>query len=81
VTSPDHVIERLDDYLDGELRPGDMSLVRAHLASCPTCAEEYRRAAGTLSAVRERLRQVAIPPDLRTRLGAALRELSSASPH
>jgi anti-sigma factor (TIGR02949 family) len=81
VTSSGHVIELLDDYIDGELPSGDMRLVRAHLASCPACAEEYRRAAGTLTAVRERLRQVAIPPDLRARLGAALRELSSASPH
>lgn len=81
MTSPDHVIERLDDYLDGELRPGDMRLVRAHLAACSACADEYRRAAGTLAAVRERLRHVAVPSDLRARLGAALRELSAAGPH
>ncbi len=81
MTSCDYVSARLDDYLDSELSPGDMRLVRAHLASCPACADDYRRAAGTLAAVRERLRQVAIPPDLHTRLRAALRELFSAGPH
>ena len=77
----DGVLERLDDYMDGELRPGDMRLVREHLASCQACAEEYRRAVSVLAAVRERLRHVAVPHDVRSRLGAAIRELSSDQRH
>ena len=81
MTPCDGVLERLDDYLDGELRPGDMRLVREHLVSCQACAEDYRRAASVLAAVRERLRHVAVPPDLRSRLSAAIRELSSDHRH
>ena len=70
------VRELLDDYLDGELQPRDMRSVHAHLAECDACATEFRRARREVDAVRERLRQVAVPPDLGARLGAAIRELS-----
>ncbi len=75
------VLELLDDYLDGELQPRDMRRIHAHLAECDACAAEFRRARREVDAVRERLRQVSVPPDLRARLGAAIRELSSHGRH
>ena len=31
---------RIDEYLDGRLRPEDEEALRDHLAKCPACAEE-----------------------------------------
>lgn len=76
-----HVLDRLDDYLDGELPPAGMRLVRAHLARCEACAAEYREAAELLATVRQRLRQVVVPTGFRARLGTTIRELSSSNPH
>jgi anti-sigma factor (TIGR02949 family) len=75
------VLELLDDYVDGELQPSDMRRVQTHLAQCDGCAAEFRRARREVDAVRERLRRVPVPPDLRARLGAAIRELSSNNLH
>jgi anti-sigma factor (TIGR02949 family) len=79
--SPAHVLDRLDDYLDGELPPHDMRLVRTHLAGCDDCAAEYRRAAETVETIRRGLRQVAVPAGLHARLATILRELSSSDAH
>jgi len=46
----EHVTERLDDYLDGELAEDAFQEVELHLASCPACREEER----SLRAVVER---------------------------
>jgi anti-sigma factor (TIGR02949 family) len=81
VSSCAQALSLLDDYLDGELQPSDTRLVRAHLAQCDACATELRRVKGEIETVREHLRQVATPPGLRGRLGAAIRELSSSGLH
>ncbi len=81
MTPAGHVLDRLDDYIDGELSPAGMRLVGAHLSSCDDCSAEYREALRTVETVRRRLRQVAVPPDLRARLRAALWELSSSDLH
>jgi anti-sigma factor (TIGR02949 family) len=31
---------RIDEYLDGRLRPEDEEVIRKHIAECPACAEE-----------------------------------------
>ena len=36
------VIERLWDYLDGELSPDQTQAVAAHLAECARCYPQYR---------------------------------------
>ena len=79
--SPAHVLDRLDDYLDGELLPHDLRLVRAHLAGCDGCAAQYRQVTAVVDTVRRHLREVAVPAGLRARLAAALRELSPSDPH
>lgn len=79
--SPPHVLDRLDDYLDAELSPTGMRMVRAHLALCDVCAAEYREAVALAATVRHHLRRVVVPAGLRARLAVALRELSSSDPH
>jgi hypothetical protein len=32
---------KLQEYLDGQLSPGDMQAVKGHLAACATCQEEW----------------------------------------
>jgi len=81
VTSVGHVLDRLDDYIDGELSPAVMRLVGTHLSSCDSCAAEYRDARRTVETVRRRLRRVAVPPGLRATLHAVFRELSSSDLH
>jgi len=81
VTSAEHVLDRLDDYIDGELSPAVMRLVGAHLSWCESCAAEYRDSRRTVETVRRRLRRVAVPPELRAKLHAVFRELSSSDLH
>jgi anti-sigma factor RsiW len=45
------VLALLSDYLDGDLGPGDLELVRAHVAGCDNCARfggRFARAIGLL---------------------------------
>jgi anti-sigma factor (TIGR02949 family) len=60
-------IDRLCDYLDAELRPGDIAEFEAHLARCTPC----RRYLATYQKARElaaKVNRVAMPETLRTRL-------------
>ena len=63
---------RLDDYLDRALNDEELRLVRAHLDLCATCAREYRFEASLLEQIRAKLRRIAMPEDLRSRIHAAL---------
>ena len=55
------VFERLDDYLDRELSPEEMALVRAHLDTCAQCASEHRFEVRVLDDVRSKLRRIRVP--------------------
>jgi len=68
----EEVFKRLDDYLDRELAPEEVVLVNEHLESCVACASEYRFERTVLDAVRSRLRRLAVPAELVTRLVARL---------
>ena len=68
----EQVFERLDDYLDRELTAEEMRLVREHLDTCAVCASEYRFESGVISGVRDKLRRIAVPNDLRARISALL---------
>ena len=65
--------ERLDDFLDRELSPGEMIQVRAHLEECERCATEFRFEERVLDGVRARLRRIKVPADLAERIAKALR--------
>lgn len=73
----EHVFRKLDDYLDRELTPHETGLVREHLEVCEVCAAEYRFEKSVLANVREKLRHIAAPPDLLSRI---TRRIAEAEP-
>ncbi len=68
----EEVFRRLDDYVDRELTPPEMQLVREHLETCVACATEYAFEASMLSELRMRLRRIDVPKDLLDRIAVRL---------
>jgi anti-sigma factor (TIGR02949 family) len=68
----EEAFRRLDDYLDRELAPEEMTLVREHLEVCARCAAEFTFEASVLGGVRARLRQLDVPADFQARMAALL---------
>ena len=66
------VFRRLDDYLDRELSPEEMLLVRAHLETCAACAAEHRFERRVLDSVKEKVRRLPVPSDLAATIHLAL---------
>jgi anti-sigma factor (TIGR02949 family) len=64
--------QRLNDYLDRELSPEEMRLVREHLEVCAYCLLEFQFEASLLRDVRAKLRSVPAPKDLVSRVLGAL---------
>lgn len=74
-----HVIDELQDRLDGRLDAQSRSRVEAHLASCAIC----QRAADDLTAVKAALGRLPLagaPPDLEARVSGALAAESASAP-
>jgi anti-sigma factor (TIGR02949 family) len=65
---------RLDDYLDRELTPHEMQLVREHLEICAICTAEYTFEESVLHQVRAKLQRIAAPADLLTKITQAIRQ-------
>jgi hypothetical protein len=66
------VVDLILAYLEGTLDPGERQALEAHLADCINCwrfLQTYRETV----ALGQQLREEAIPPDVRERLGAFLR--------
>jgi anti-sigma factor (TIGR02949 family) len=70
----EETFRRLDDYLDRELTPHEMQLVREHLEICAVCAAEYAFEESVLRQVRSKLQRIAAPPDLLAKITRALRQ-------
>ena len=68
----EEVFARLDDYLDRELAPDELHLVRVHMETCAACAAEYRFEQGVHQGVRQKLQRLAIPDGLMARITARL---------
>ena len=73
----EQVFRRMDEYLDRELAPREVDKVRAHLETCAACAQEYAFEASVLSAVRAKLRRLAVPGELRQRIARRLLDADS----
>lgn len=72
--SCEQLFRRLDDYLDRELSPEVMALVREHLETCAVCAAEYAFESSVLTSVREKLRHISAPPDLMAKISRRIAE-------
>lgn len=67
------VLERLSDYLDGDLGAERRAAVEEHLRGCDGCARFGGEFRATVSALRDHLLASPAPPSrLRERLAAAL---------
>jgi len=71
----EEAFRRLDDYLDRELSPREMAMVREHLDTCAICAREFVFEARLLHDVRQKLQRVDIPPTLLSRILQQLEQL------
>jgi anti-sigma factor (TIGR02949 family) len=76
----EQVFERLDDYLDRELSPEEMEIVREHLEICAWCASTYDFEAGVLKELRSRLQRVAAPAGLLAKISGALQQAQAEAP-
>lgn len=72
-----HVMQRLWDYLDGELPEHEAAGLREHLAVCARCSPQYRFQIAFLSLVARAAPADGPRPEFRRRLKAAL---ASAAP-
>ncbi|HEX7941813.1 MAG TPA: anti-sigma factor [Gemmatimonadaceae bacterium] len=61
---------RLDDYVDRELTPREMRMVREHLETCAACAGGFAFEERVLGELRSKLRRIVMPPDLERRISA-----------
>ncbi len=64
----EQAFSRIDDFLDRELSAEDMKLVQEHLDTCAACSAEFKFEATLIQGVRDKLRRIAVPPDLLSRI-------------
>lgn len=68
-----HVVERLDDYVDGALSEAEFQEVELHLAGCADCAAEHAFLRELVSEAARLPRGIAPPNDLWPGIAARLR--------
>ena len=71
-TTCEEAFRRLDDFLDRRLAHAEMHLIEEHLDICAACAREFTYEASVLAGVRQKLRQLSMPPDLLSRITAEI---------
>ena len=79
-TTCEEAFRRLDDYLDRRLGQTEMRLIQEHLEICAACAHEFTFEASVLIGVRQKLRQLNVPPDLLARISAQVRAAGGSGP-
>jgi mycothiol system anti-sigma-R factor len=75
----EETLRRVESFVDRELTPEEMERVQAHLDTCAACTSQYRFEAGVLEGLREKVRRIALPDDLRDRISRRLSEERPAS--
>jgi anti-sigma factor (TIGR02949 family) len=63
-TNCEEAFRRLDDFLDRQLSPDEMRTIEEHLEVCAWCTREFNFEASVLHGVKRKLRHLAAPPDL-----------------
>ena len=79
-TTCEEAFRRLDDFLDRRLTQTEMRLIEEHLEICAACTREFTFETSVLSGVRQKLRQLSVPPDLLSRIAAEIRAAGEAGP-
>jgi len=64
-TDCSEVLHRIYEYLDGELAPGDVTRIAAHLAECQPCLHEHDLDQAVGAAIRRACVEQAPPASLR----------------
>ena len=77
-TTCEEAFRRLDDFLDRRLPHAEMHLIEEHLEVCAACAREFTFEASVLDGVRQKLRQLSMPPDLLSRITAEIQAARKA---
>ena len=72
------IAELLGDYLDGTVPKETRELIEWHIESCAPCVAFVNTYRGTIDAAKK-LREVAIPPELKQRLLSVLRARQASS--
>ena len=67
----DEAVHVLYHYLDGELTDERRAVIQAHLESCPPCFEGYEFEFELRQVIARKCRDD-VPPDLRSRIAAAI---------
>ena len=62
------VLDRVYEYLDGEMGPADLERIREHLDDCSPCLKEYDLDVALKALVRRSCGCEAAPADLRERI-------------
>ncbi len=73
----EETFRRFDDFLDRELTPEEMALVKEHLEHCARCTSELRFEDTVLREVRSKVARVRVPTGLMDRIS---KRLSEAAP-
>ena len=79
-TTCEEAFRRLDDFLDRRLAHTEMHLIEEHLEICAACAREFTFEASVLKGLRQKLRQLSVPPDLLARIAAQIRAAGEGGP-
>jgi len=75
----EETLRRLEDFLDRELTPDEMQRVQAHLDTCAACTSQFRFESQVLDGLREKVRRISLPADLRDRITRRLEAERRAS--
>lgn len=68
----EQVFHLLDDYVDRELAPDEITRVEEHLATCVQCARESRFEHNLLEGLKSKIRQIEVPRSAVERVEAIL---------
>ena len=68
----EEAFRRLDDYLDRRLSADEVRKIEEHLHICDACTREFTFEASVLDGVKHKLRHLAAPPELLSRILAQL---------
>lgn len=75
----EEALRRLEDFLDRELAPEEMQRVQAHLDTCAACTSQYQFEARLLDGLRDKIRRISLPDEVRDRITRRLDEERRAS--